>query len=83
MVFFFYYESSNLTLEQVDAMYTDSATNPMKSGKWVPHGYSSRQQASEDEKERTDVNTGLRENASHVENRRDGSYDSAKSKESV
>lgn len=87
MVFFFYYESSNLTLEQVDDMYTDPATNPWRSRSWVPKGYTSRREAAEDQKERDDVNAGIREDASHLEKARSGSSDgSAKSehvKESV
>ncbi|KAF3938741.1 hypothetical protein ABW19_dt0206680 [Dactylella cylindrospora] len=71
MVFLFYYESSNLTLEQVDEMYLDPDTKPWNSNKWVPKGYSSRREAVEDEKERADINAGLRENATaqHIEHR--------------
>jgi len=85
IVFFFYYESSNLTLEQVDQMYLDPTTKPWKSGSWVPKGYSSRREAAEDEKERNNINAGLRENANsrHVENVRNGSIRSESTKESV
>ncbi|KAK6359213.1 hexose transporter hxt1 [Orbilia brochopaga] len=84
IVFFFYYESSNLTLEQVDAMYCDPATKPWTSSKWVPAGYSSRREAAEDEKERADVNAGLREDvaARHIEERH-GSMESRTTKESM
>jgi len=79
MVFFFYYDSSNLTLEQVDDMYIDKETNPWKSNSWVPKGYKSRREAAEDEKERNDINAGLREDASHLENVRAGSNDELES----
>jgi len=82
MVFCFYYESSNLTLEQVDDMYLDSDTKPWTSDSWVPKGYSSRREAAEDEKERNDINSGLREDAAHIENRY-GSIDSEKTKDST
>lgn len=70
IVFFFYYESSNLSLESVNDMYLDPTVKPWTSSKWVPKGYNSREEAAEEEKERHDVDTGLRENATHVENAR-------------
>ncbi|KAK6504554.1 hexose transporter hxt1 [Arthrobotrys musiformis] len=84
MVFFFYYESSNLTLEQVDEMYCDKDTKPWKSGSWVPKGFASRREAAETEKERAVVDAGLREDAAHIENtNRNGSMDTHTTKESV
>ncbi|RDB21794.1 High-affinity glucose transporter ght2 [Hypsizygus marmoreus] len=41
-VYFFLYESSNLTLEAVDQMYNDPSCKPWTSGTWVPPGYESR-----------------------------------------
>ncbi|KAF8429595.1 general substrate transporter [Tirmania nivea] len=46
VVFFFYYESSSLSLEQVDIMYNDPHSKPWTSGSWVPPGHSSRHEAS-------------------------------------
>ncbi|KAG2155291.1 general substrate transporter [Suillus bovinus] len=43
VVYFFLYESSNLSLESVNMMYTDPDCKPWTSGKWAPPGYSSRQ----------------------------------------
>ncbi|KAG6848857.1 hypothetical protein H0H93_013395 [Arthromyces matolae] len=42
IVFFFLYESSDLSLESVDLMYNDPACKPWTSRKWAPPGYSSR-----------------------------------------
>ncbi|EWC48834.1 hypothetical protein DRE_00139 [Drechslerella stenobrocha 248] len=74
IVFFFYYESSNLTLEQVDEMYTDPDTKPWQN--------SSRREAMEDEKQRGVLNAGLRDGPTvdHVENR-DVSMESQTTKE--
>lgn len=43
VVYFFLYESSNLSLESVNMMYTDPNCKPWTSRKWAPPGYSSRQ----------------------------------------
>lgn len=51
VVFFFYYESAGLNLEQVDAMYTDPAVKPWTSSSWVPKGHTSRYDAMEAAKE--------------------------------
>ncbi|KAF8196983.1 general substrate transporter [Pholiota molesta] len=42
MVFFFLYESSDLTLESVDMMYNDCNCKPWHSRQWAPVGYASR-----------------------------------------
>ncbi|KDR83797.1 hypothetical protein GALMADRAFT_236183 [Galerina marginata CBS 339.88] len=42
MVFFFLYESSDLSLESVDRMYNDPNCKPWTSRSWAPAGYSSR-----------------------------------------
>jgi len=42
VVWCFLYESSDLTLESVDRMYTDPACKPWTSRRWAPPGYSSR-----------------------------------------
>ncbi|KAG9037599.1 hexose transporter hxt1 [Tulasnella sp. JGI-2019a] len=42
IVFFFLYESSDLTLEAVDLMYNDPNVRPWTSGKWAPPGYANR-----------------------------------------
>ncbi|TFK22534.1 monosaccharide transporter [Coprinopsis marcescibilis] len=41
-VFFFLYESSDLSLESVDNMYNDPKCKPWTSRHWAPAGYSSR-----------------------------------------
>jgi len=46
IVYFFLYESSGITLEAVDQMYCSPDVKPWTSGKWVPPGYSSRQDLS-------------------------------------
>lgn len=43
VVYFFLYESSNLSLESVDMMYMDPNCKPWTSREWAPPGYSSRQ----------------------------------------
>ncbi|KAH9475006.1 High-affinity glucose transporter ght2 [Psilocybe cubensis] len=42
IVFFFLYESSDLSLESVDNMYNDPHCKPWTSSSWAPAGYSSR-----------------------------------------
>ncbi|KAJ2925986.1 hypothetical protein H1R20_g11093, partial [Candolleomyces eurysporus] len=42
VVFFFLYESSDLSLESVDDMYNDPKCKPWTSTKWAPAGYTSR-----------------------------------------
>lgn len=42
VVYFFLYESSGLTLEEVNMMYTDPICKPWTSRQWAPPGYSSR-----------------------------------------
>ncbi|KAI0781707.1 general substrate transporter [Irpex lacteus] len=44
IVYFFLYESSDLSLENVDAMYNDPDCKPWTSSRWVPSGFSSRDQ---------------------------------------
>ncbi|KAI8976337.1 general substrate transporter [Trametes punicea] len=43
IVYFFLYESSDLSLESVDMMYCDPACKPWTSRNWAPAGFSSRQ----------------------------------------
>jgi len=47
IVFFFLYESSGISLEAVDLMYNDPNCTPINSTKWVPPGYESRNDISE------------------------------------
>jgi SP family sugar:H+ symporter-like MFS transporter len=42
LVYFFLYESRNLSLENVDVMYSEPALKAWKSNKWVPPGYLDR-----------------------------------------
>ena len=42
MVYFFLYETKSLSLENVDAMYSDETIKARKSKKWVPVGYIDR-----------------------------------------
>ncbi|GAA5926007.1 hypothetical protein JCM1841_006787 [Sporobolomyces salmonicolor] len=42
IVYFFLYESSGLSLENVDIMYNDPNCKPWNSNKWVPEGHESR-----------------------------------------
>ncbi|KAF9005036.1 general substrate transporter [Cyathus striatus] len=42
VVFFFLYESSDLSLESVDVMYNDPKCKPWTSSRWAPPGYTSR-----------------------------------------
>jgi len=42
IVYFFLYESSDLSLESVDMMYSDPYCKPWTSGAWAPPGFSSR-----------------------------------------
>jgi len=45
LVYFCYYESSNLALEHVDDMYCDDSIKAWSSNEWVPEGYESRHAA--------------------------------------
>merc|ERR1712137_1452240 len=42
IVYFFLYETKALSLENVDAMYSDMSIKPWKSKHWVPEGYMDR-----------------------------------------
>jgi len=42
VVYFFLYESSDLTLESVNLMYTDPTCKPWTSRQWAPPGFTSR-----------------------------------------
>ncbi|KAL0947992.1 hypothetical protein HGRIS_010619 [Hohenbuehelia grisea] len=44
VVYFFLYESSDLTLESVNDMYTDPTCKPWTSRKWAPEGFASREE---------------------------------------
>ncbi|KAF4565658.1 hexose transporter hxt1 [Pleurotus pulmonarius] len=44
VVYLFLYESSDLTLESVDDMYTDRRCKPWTSRSWAPEGYASREE---------------------------------------
>ncbi|PPQ99376.1 hypothetical protein CVT24_009206 [Panaeolus cyanescens] len=50
IVYFFLYESSDLTLESVDDMYNDPNCKPWTSRRWVPPGYESRYAVAQDNK---------------------------------
>ncbi|KAL7272641.1 hexose transporter hxt5 [Rhizina undulata] len=67
IVFFFYYESSNLTLDQVDMMYNDPTVKPWTSSRWVPPGIASRTEAVEASKEQQAVAQGVYAESQHVE----------------
>ncbi|KAF9220612.1 general substrate transporter [Gyrodon lividus] len=47
VVYFFLYESSDLSLENVNMMYIDPNCKPWTSRKWAPPGFSSRQDLAE------------------------------------
>jgi hypothetical protein len=49
-VYFFLFESSKISLEMVDKMYSEPGLKAWKSGKWAPEGYASRKQLIDDEK---------------------------------
>jgi SP family sugar:H+ symporter-like MFS transporter len=42
ITYFFLFETKSLSLEQVDVMYSQKNITAMKSSKWVPEGYLSR-----------------------------------------
>ena len=42
VVYFFLYESSDLSLESVDMMYCDPRCKPWTSRRWAPEGFASR-----------------------------------------
>lgn len=42
MVYFFLYETKSLSVENVDAMYSDMSLKAWNSKKWVPAGYIDR-----------------------------------------
>jgi MFS transporter, SP family, sugar:H+ symporter len=68
VVFFFYYESSGLNLEQVDIMYSDPSVQPWHSTDWVPVGYKSRYHAAEATKEDQIRGAGIRTETENLEN---------------
>ena len=43
IVYFFLYESSDLSLESVDMMYCDPNCKPWNSARWAPEGFASRE----------------------------------------
>lgn len=49
-MFFCLYESSDLSLEQVNKMYGTPGLKPWRSEKWLPEGFSSRSSEMEDAK---------------------------------
>lgn len=51
IVYFFLYESSDLSLEDVDAMYCDPRCKPWTSRSWAPEGFASRADVAEIKKE--------------------------------
>lgn len=55
IVFFFLYESSDLTLEAVDMMYNDPNCKPWNSHRWVPPGVSSRRQLANNQSSAADL----------------------------
>jgi len=69
VVYFFLYESSNLTLEKVNEMYTDPKCKPWTSRHWAPPGYASRrdliQQVKSAEVEKQLAVTGADENTTN------------------
>lgn len=58
LVWFFLYESRNLSLENVDRMYSAPDIKPWNSGKWVPPGYITREQRDEDDFRRASTVVG-------------------------
>ncbi|EIN04111.1 general substrate transporter [Punctularia strigosozonata HHB-11173 SS5] len=71
VVYFFLYESSDLSLESVDQMYVDPACKPWKSRTWAPPGYADRTdlieqtRAAEAHKPLAGATTEHREKVSH------------------
>jgi len=57
IVYFFLYESSDLTLEAVDQMYNDPACKPWTSRKWAPPGYSSRREVAAENRRQDELKT--------------------------
>lgn len=55
IVYFFLYESSDLSLEDVDVMYCDPHCKPWTSSQWVPEGFTSRADVIEAKKAEKDV----------------------------
>jgi MFS transporter, SP family, sugar:H+ symporter len=80
IVFFFYYESAGLNLEQVDAMYTDREVKPWTSSSWVPKGHASRYDAAESAKEEQVRSTGVRAETENLENVNNSSRSSAETR---
>lgn len=68
VVYFFLYESSDLTLEEVNMMYTDPTCKPWTSRQWAPSGYSSRRDLIE--KDRSDESNNIED--AQVQNITDG-----------
>ncbi|WFD25772.1 hypothetical protein MNAN1_000738 [Malassezia nana] len=48
LVFFFLYETANLDLESIQAMYEEETLKPWSSAKWTPPGYESRTSTKQD-----------------------------------
>ncbi|KAL5522913.1 hypothetical protein ACEPAF_1180 [Sanghuangporus sanghuang] len=80
VVFFFLYESSGLTLENVDLMYRDPNALPWKSRSWYPAGYNSRAEVEAEtrkvleEKKQAETRRILEEHGHTVPAKRDTSY---------
>jgi len=55
IVYFFLYETVNLDLEAVQAMYEDKSVKPWNSARWIPPGYESRTSIKNDVENNTAV----------------------------
>jgi len=66
--YFFLYESSGISLEMIDAMYSEPGLKPWQSEKWAPEPYASRKEAIRDEKSKGE--SMMLEHSEHGENRR-------------
>jgi len=66
--YFFLYESSGISLEMIDAMYSEPGLKPWQSEKWAPEPYASRKEAIRDEKSKGE--SMMLEHSENGENRR-------------
>lgn len=79
LIYFFLYETANLTLEAVNDMYLDPNVKAWNSSKWVPEGYTSRHGVKDDVESKVrevsgdvalpDPDLANKGNALHLENR--------------
>jgi len=67
IVYFFLYESSDLSLEHVDQMYNDPTCKPWTSHRWAPEGFETRADVAEHNQSEKEQKLAVRDSQEQVE----------------